>query len=428
MNTNNLKVGMITLYFYPDKASTANLLTDLAVGLKEKGCDVKVYTGYPSYWDTKSKVSKRENYNGVDIYRVFNTQFDSRNKFGMICNGITFFISVFWKLLLSKDDRILLIVTTPPFLPYIGYILKKLKGIRYCIIVYDIHPDITIKIGYMKEGIIAKIWDKTYSWVYEKSVRIIVLGQCMAEVIRKKIHKEAYSKIKVIQNWEDENFIIPLNKRENWFSKKHNLIDEFVVLYSGNMGQHHNLEPILGAAEYLKTEKIKFLFIGEGIQKEKLVKKTKNMNLGNVKFLPFQPKENLPYTMTCGDVIIVSQEQGTEGLCVSCKLYTAMAAGRPILAIIGENSEIARVVKEYNCGIVVNNGNAQGIVKALLKLQKDKNLCAVMGENARRAFEDNFTKNHAINKYYEVIKNLFLERKALSKEKKTNVGHTLYTL
>jgi hypothetical protein len=115
MNANNLKVDMITLYFYPDKASTANLLTDLAVGLKEKGCDVKVYTGYPSYWDTKSKVIKRENYNGVDIYRVFNTQFDSRKKFGMICNGITFFISVFLKLLLSKDDRIFLIATTPPF-------------------------------------------------------------------------------------------------------------------------------------------------------------------------------------------------------------------------------------------------------------------------------------------------------------------------
>jgi glycosyltransferase involved in cell wall biosynthesis len=99
-----------------------------------------------------------------------------------------------------------------------------------------------------------------------------------------------------------------------------------------------------------------------------------------------------------------------------------MAAGRPILAIIGEKSEVARVAKEYNCGIVVPHGNAQGIAKALIKLQKDKNLCAVMGENARRAFEDNFTKRHAINNYYEVIKNLFLERKALPKEKKTKVG------
>jgi glycosyltransferase involved in cell wall biosynthesis len=410
---------MITLYFYPGKASAANLLTDLAVGLKEKGCDVRVYTGYPAYWDTKSKTRKRGNYKGVDIYRVFNTHFDSKKKFGMICNGISFCISVFWKLLLSKEDGIFLIVTAPPFLPYIGYILNTLRGRNYIIILHDIHPDIAIKIGFMKDGIIAKIWGKTHSRVYEKSVRIIVLGQCMAEVIRKKTRKESYSKIKVIQNWEDENFIVPLNKAENWFSKKHNLIDKFVVLYSGNMGRHHNLEPILGSAGYLKNEKIKFLFIGEGIQKERLVKKTRNMNLDNVEFLPFQPKENLPYTMTCGDVIIVSQEQDTEGLCVSCKLYTAMAVGRPILAIIGENSEVARVVTEYNCGIVVPNGNAQSIAKALLKLQKDKNLCAVMGENARRAFENNFTKNHAINKYYEVIKNLFLERKALSEEKKT---------
>jgi glycosyltransferase involved in cell wall biosynthesis len=410
MNTNNLKVGMITLYFYPDKASTANLLTDLAVGLKEKGCDVKVYTGYPSYWDTKSKASKKENYNGVDIYRVFNTQFDSRKKFGMICNGISFCISVFWKLLLSNEDRIFLMVTTPPFLPYLGYILNMLRGRNYSIIVHDIHPDIAIKIGYMKEGILAKIWDKTYSRVYEKSVRIIVLGQCMAEVIKEKIQKESYQKIKVIQNWEDENFIIPLNKAENWFSKKHNLIDKFVVLYSGNMGQHHDLEHILKAAGYLKNEKIKFLFIGEGVQKEKLVKRAKTMDVDTIEFLAFQPKENLPYSMTCGDVIIVSQEEGTEGLCVSCKFYTAMAAGRPILAIIGEDSEIGGVVRKYNCGVVVNNGDAQGVAEALLKLQKDKKLCSMMGANARRVLEVNFTKSHAISKYYEVIKNIAMER------------------
>ena len=401
---NKIKIGIITQYFYPDIGSTANLLTDLAIGLKEKGCDVKVYTGYPCYWDTKNKASKRENYNGVNICRVFNTQLDTRKKVGEIGNEITFFISVFWKLLLSKDDRIFLIVTSPPFLPYVGYILNKLKERKYMIILYDLEPDLCIKVGYIKDGIIAKIWRKTYPWVYDKSDGIIVLGQCMAEAIKERIHEESYSKIKVIQNWEDEKFIVPINKGENWFSERHNLIDKFIVLYSGNMSVHHDLESILQAAEYLKNEKIEFLLIGDGIKKEKLVKKTKDMNLNNVEFLPFQPKENLPYTMTCGDVIIVSQEQGTEGLCVSCKLYASMAAGRPILAIIGENAEIARVVKEYNCGIVVNNGDAQGVADALLKLQRDKKLCAAMGENARRAFEDNFTKNHAINKYYGMIK------------------------
>ena len=403
---NKIKVCIITIFFYPDEASTASLLTDLAVGLKENGCDVKVYTGQPSYGNTKTKLKKRENYKGVEIQRVFNTQFDSRKKLGVLCNGTIFFVSVLWKILLSKEERIFLIVTNPPFLLYMGYIFKKLKRKKYVVIVHDIFPDIGIKVGVMKEGISTKIWDKTYSWIYENSDSIIVLGEDMAGVIKRKINKKKYPKIKVIQNWEDENFIIPLNKEKNWFSMQYNLVDKFVVVYSGNMGLHHNLDVLLRAAEYLKTEKIKFLLIGEGNQKRKLVEKAKSMNLGNVEFLPRQYRQNLPYIMTCGDVIIVSQEQGTEGLCVSCKLYTAMAAGKPILAIIGENSEIARVVKKYNCGIVANTGNAQGVAEALLNFQKDKNMCAVMGENARRAFEDNFTKNHAINKYYEVIKNI----------------------
>lgn len=413
MDTNNLKVkvSLITLYFYPDKASTANLLTDLAVGLKEMGCEVKVYTGRPSYWGDKSRVRRRELYKGVDVHRVLNTQFDTRKKIGMISNGITFFTLMFFKLILTEKDRIFLIVTNPPFLPYLGYILKKLGGIDYIIIVHDIHPDIAIKIGYMHDGIIAKIWSRTYSLVYDNANKIIVLGQCMAEVIKEKLYDKSFSKIKIIQNWEDENFIKPLNKTENWFSKKHNLLDKFIILYSGNMSQHHDLESILAAANNFKNAGVKFVFIGDGIQKKKLCKIAYDLNLDNVEFFPFQPRENVPYTMTCGDAIIVSQEKGTEGLCVSCKLYTAMAAGRPILAIVGKESEIARVVEEYNCGIVIDNADSAGIVNAVSVLQNDKKLCAQMGENARKAFETEFTKSIAVEKYYNEIINLYNEEK-----------------
>lgn len=401
---NKIRIGIITQYFHPDIGATADLLTDLAIGLSEKGCDVRVYTGYPCYWNTKERASKRENYHGVTISRVFNTQLDTRKKIGEACNGLTFFISVIWNLLLSREDRIFLIVTSPPFLPYAGYLLNILKQRQYVIILYDLEPDLCIKVGYLKDGLLTRLWRMTYSRVYERSSGIVVLGQCMAESIRERIQENSHSKISIIQNWADEKFIVPREKEGNWFSEKYNLKGTFTVLYSGNMSIHHDLETVLQAAEFLKNEDVTFLLIGDGIKKEQLVQQVKEANLPNVVFLPFQPHEIIPYSLTCGDVIIVSQEEGTEGLCVSCKLYTSMAAGKPLLAVIGENSEIARVVNEYHCGIVVRNGDAEGFADAIQKLRTDKELCKVMGGNARKAFEENFTREHAIDKYNQVIR------------------------
>lgn len=409
----NPKINLITFYFYPNvTVSTGRLLTELAIGLKEKGCDINVFTGNPGHWNTRINVRKTENFKGIHVHRIFHTQLSVTKRFGMILNGLTFCISLFLKLLTSKDTRLFLIVTVPPFLPYVLYYLQRLKRIQYILIVYDIYPDLAIAIneGDMRNNLIAKIWDKTFLWVYKKAARIVVLDRYMVSVVRKKMQNKGHNRIEIIQNWEDESFIRPLNKEENWFAIKHNLVNKFIVQYAGNLGLQHDLETLLEAAKFLKKEKtIKFLFIGDGFQKEKLVEKAKAMDLNNIDFLPFQPRAQLPYVITCSDIQIVSQKQGTEGLCVSCKLYSALAAGRPILAIIGKNSEIANVVKKYNCGIVVDNGDKAGLINAILKFQKNKTLRKEMGENARKCFEQYFTRNHAIDKYYKMIKNLWLQ-------------------
>jgi glycosyltransferase involved in cell wall biosynthesis len=397
----NSKLGLVTLYFYPDKASTGKLMTELAIGLRKKGFNLKVYTGNPSYWGDNKRLPKNDELEGVKIERVFNTQFDTRTKSGMILNSLSFFIFSFIRLLSSNDENAYLIVTTPPFLPFLGYFLYKFFNKKYFIILYDLHPEIAIKIGYMKEGILSKFWEEGYKKVFESSSRVIVLGECMSNVMKKKLNEKYHNKIVIIQNWENGNFIKPMEKNDNWFSVKYNLLNQFVVLYSGNLGLHHDLKTILRSAENLKEKDVKFIIIGEGAQKADLISYIKTNSLDKIEFLPFQPLENLPYSMTCSDVIIISQEKGTEGLCVSCKFYTALAAGRPIIAIIGENSEISMVIKKFNCGIVVRD--YYELSNAILRIKNEKGLAKLMGENSRNAFLKNFTYEDAINKYYDVI-------------------------
>lgn len=212
-------------------------------------------------------------------------------------------------------------------------------------------------------------------------------------------------KIKVIHNWADGNFIKPIDKCNNWFCKKYGLKDKFVVLYSGNIGRYHDLETVILVAERLKhLEDIKFVFIGEGDKKRKILQMAQDLKLENALFLPFQPREYLPYSLTCGDVSIVTLEKGLEGLSVPCKLYTALAAGQAIWGLVGNSSEVVEIIKKHECGFRTDQGDVSSAVRSLTKLYSDRQLLATTKENARKCFEKNFDKSVAIEKYLEIVK------------------------
>ena len=118
---NNKGLVILSQYFYPEVASTGQLLTELAEDLVKYGCKIKVYTGKPSYYGNIKEYKKREIYHGIEIYRLFNTTLNKNSKLGKILNSLSYFISIVFKLLSSKDRYPLLIVSNPPFLPIAGF-------------------------------------------------------------------------------------------------------------------------------------------------------------------------------------------------------------------------------------------------------------------------------------------------------------------
>ena len=213
-------------------------------------------------------------------------------------------------------------------------------------------------------------------------------------------------KLRVIHNWADGDFIKPLRKSKNDFCKTLGLEDKLVVLYSGNIGLSHDLETVIKAAKKLENEDIAFLFIGEGGKKEKLKRMAEKLKLNNVLFLPYQSIENLPYSLTCGDISIVSLEDGVEGLAVPSKLYAYLAAGSAIIGVVGRGSEVSDIIKGHRCGFQIEQRDVVGLVKAVTILKEDRKLLDEMKANARRCFEENFEKEMAMVKYYRVIASL----------------------
>lgn len=150
---------------------------------------------------------------------------------------------------------------------------------------------------------------------------------------------------------------------------------------------------------------MKFLIIGEGDNKETIVSRAERLGIrgDTVEFLPYQPWEDLPYSLTSGDVSVVTVKRGFEGVCVSSKLYTAMAAGMSILAITQPDDDEARIIDTFDAGIHVEQGDIDGVVDAIDTWRHDSNLVDQQGTNARTAFEDHFTKDRSVDRYYRLL-------------------------
>ncbi len=402
----NPELLMLTQYFYPDMASTGLLLTELAEDLVGYGCDIMVYTAQPTYV-LKTKARNSESYRGIAITRLFSTTYSKNTKAGKVLNAFSFFLSVLFRLLSTPREVPLLIVSNPPFLAFAGVVMKKLKGQRYIYLVHDVYPDVAVKLGFFREGgLVATLWDRVNRTIFTNADRIVVLGQCMKELVEGKLDNKCKEKVINIPNWADGEYIRPIQKEDNWFAKEHSLVDKTVVLHSGNMGLGHQLETVIEAAKMLKAEDIVFLFIGDGGKRTKLERMVSERGLGNVMFLPYQPYRDLPYSISCSDITVVALEKGIEGICVPCKLYAFMATGRPVIGLLGQQSETARVIDASGCGYRFDQDDVEGFANAVLYLHKNKTEAKSMGMRAREYFDRNFTRQRISRQYYELLKGL----------------------
>jgi len=324
-------------------------------------------------------------------------------------NWAMFTVWMFVRLAVSRPDgeREMIFVTCPPTLPVAMWLVCKLRRWEYTYIAYDLYPDEPVELGYLsRNGLIHRLWEWMDARAFEDAKHVVALGPVMKDRIAAKTGADFdRKKITIIHNWEDENFIEPKSKEENWFSRKHGLVDRFTVLYSGNIAQFHNLETLVRAAGAFEDEPVRFLIIGEGDNKDKIVAIADELGIHNqtVKFLSYQPWDDLPYTLTSGDVSVVAVKEGFEGIVVSSKMYTAMAAGKPILGITQPDDDEARIIDAFDAGSHIEQGNIDGLIDVIETLRRRPDLVEEQGRNARIAFEDYFTKEQSVDRYYRLL-------------------------
>jgi glycosyltransferase involved in cell wall biosynthesis len=408
----NREYVLVTEYFAPDTASTGVLMTDLAVGLRRRGLDLSVLTSQPNYHSGENERQPRRSvHGGVPVRRIRAPQLRQSSLPRRLFNWTVFTLVAALTLLVSSPprgrDRELLFVSNPPFLPPAMWLVARLRGWDYTYVVYDLYPDNMVELGFLqREGFVVRVW----SWVHRRVFRAARAVVALGPVMRGRIARVAgpgfdAGRVAIVHNWQDGSFVVPRDKTENWFSAEHGVVDRFTLVYSGNIGTFHDLDTLVEAAARVDDPDVHFLVIGEGDNRRHVRGLADELGLvpERVTFLPYQDWEDLPYSLTAGDVMVVTVQEGFEGLCVSSKLYTAMATGRPVLCIAQPDSDEARIVEGFDAGQQVAQGDTGALVAAVDRWRSDPAYYRRQAANARRAFDAHFTRDEAVDAYYALL-------------------------
>jgi colanic acid biosynthesis glycosyl transferase WcaI len=190
-------------------------------------------------------------------------------------------------------------------------------------------------------------------------------------------------KMALVYDWVDTDLVHPM-PRENAFAREHNLVGKFVVLYAGNIGLSQGLEHVLCAAETLQNcPDIKFVFVGDGANREHLVAESEGRHLENVTFLPFQPRQRLPEVLASADISLVSLQSGIGVSSLPSNTFSILASGRPVIACVDEGSETWNLIKRAEAGLCIPPEKPLELADAILTLKENQVLRESMGQNGR---------------------------------------------
>lgn len=362
-------IVIFTQVFVPDPASVGQHEADVAVELVRRGYRVRVYTSQRGYDDPTVRYPRRETLQGVEIIRLPLASFGKKTILTRILGTAAFMSQVALRGLVARDLAGIFFSTSPPMIGFIATLVGKIRGVPIAYWAMDLNPDQLVAVGKLRRNHPAtRALESINRLILRSSARIIALDRFMADRLRPRANIDRT--LAIIPPWPHESFIEPIDHTANPFRERHNLAGKFVVMYSGNHSPSNPLDTVLEAAEELRDDDtVRFLFIGGGVGKKDVKQFVAERELRNVLCLPYQPLSELRYSLSAADVHVVSLGENMVGIIHPCKVYGAMAVGRPILFVGPSPSHISDLLDQHDFGVRVAHGDVAGAVQAIRRLR-----------------------------------------------------------
>ncbi|KGR76408.1 glycosyltransferase family 4 protein [Ureibacillus manganicus] len=396
-------------YFYPEYVSSATLPFDTALSLKEAGFSVDAICGYPREYNLKEIVPLKETHKGINIKRLKYIQLKRSNFIGRLINYFSFTISVAFRFINLKNYRTIIVYSNPPVLPFIATVANKIFGTKVIFVSYDIYPEIAYMTNTItKHSILSKIMNFINKSVFKRINTVVALSNEMKSYLLEHRASLAPEQIEVIPNWYKDTGIAD-NESEinNSLLRSIKSNSNLVVSYFGNMGIAQDIETIIEAIRILRNDSnVHFLFAGHGNKMGILKTTIEQENLKNVTVFDFLHGQDFQDALSISDCFIVSLAEGLTGLAVPSKTYSYMMAGKPIIAIMGEESDIAKDLIENEAGYSVQGRESLKMVSAIEELRSDSEKLKNMGKNCREIFLNKYTEEKCTHQYVRMMQRI----------------------
>jgi colanic acid biosynthesis glycosyl transferase WcaI len=376
-----VRVLILNLYYPPDTSATAKMARMVAEALAAEH-EVTVLCGSPSYDPTERrpwKLSQSEQAGPVRVVRVGSTDYSRLQMKRRVFNYLSYVMLGVPRALFLRCD-VVLAMTDPPFQGIVGAFVALLKGKPYVYNIRDMYPDMAVGGSIVEPGLMTRVWERMHRWALRQAAKVIVLGNDMKHrILRKGVKAE---NVVVVRDGVEAKALMP------------SVIDEevvrtirgdfrFVMLHAGNLGFYGAWDTLLEGAARLEGEGVGLVFVGGGAERDRLVAKANGFS--NVRFLPFFPAEKVASVLAAADIHLVTIKEGLQGVVVPSKMYGIMAAGKPILAVASEETDVVTLGREKGFSVAADPARADEFVGAVRELLRNPGRLKSMGERAAAA-------------------------------------------
>jgi colanic acid biosynthesis glycosyl transferase WcaI len=410
-----VNVVVLCPHFEPDVAPTGEVMTSIAHELVALGHRLHIVTSLPWYqghaiepgWDGQLVRHEERSWGRITRVHPFPTDKSNLPARAVAFGGFTVLASL--EGIIARPAPDLVLAMSPPLtLGLAGWSVARARRVPFVFNIQDVFPDVAVELGLLtgKRVIAAASWlERT---TYRRSDAVTVLSDDLAENVRAKITRglsgvdagRQAAKVRVIPNFIDTDWITP-GPPDNRYRAEQGLTGKRVVMYAGNVGLSQSLELVLDAAVALRDDPdVVFVINGGGAARPGLEQRARGLD--NVCFVDMQPKERLPEVLAAGDIHVVPLKRGLAWSSVPSKLYSILAAGRPIVASVDHGTEVARTVELAGAGIPVGPDDPEAFTKAIRRLLDSPDETAAMGA-AGRAFVERWASPSAVAAAYDQL-------------------------
>jgi colanic acid biosynthesis glycosyl transferase WcaI len=391
-----LHVLLLNEYFPPDTAATAKNAALVAEALAERHF-VTVLAGRPSYDPVEHHppyLVRRRTENNLVIERVGSTAFSRLRMKGRLANYLSY-LALATPRALSMNPDVVIAMTDPPIEGIVGASVARFLGRPFVYNIRDLYPDMALAAGIVRQGGWTALWETSHRRALRQAARVIVLGEDM----RERIVEKGVDPARIVVIRDAVPFPEDLPPIDQGIVREIRREFRFVLIHAGNLGFSGAWQTLIHCAQMLESEGVGLVFIGEGAMKSRIQEEVQNCR--NIRFLPFFPTSGIPAVMAAGDLHVVTIKRGLEGVVVPSKLYNILAYGRPILATATERAEVARLVRQYQCGVAVDPDNAILVTQAVQRLLQAPERLKHMSQQARKLAKT-YDRLSELRKFVEV--------------------------